>query len=234
MGASPESRRRGDLRERALSIPYGTATGILTVFTSVFVPSAVMSEVFNPAGTFGDRSVCSAYIEYLNRAEIGDFETCDGLARYLVGNRDAELMPFLLGLTELPDASAVVGPLAFTLIQTVYSDPIGAFTWSELAGRQAGFSFSRKGDFERAAVYAHLVGEIQRDAVVSVCASDAGCDEMVQIASVQELLGDEFSGLDTLRSDWTLHCLLLTDAFVIPLREVLASPAFGACIETEK
>ena len=113
----------------------------------------------------------------------------------------------------------------------MFVDALRSYLWSEVAVRRVSIKMASSGDLERAAFYSFLLSEIQRMAVRAMCSDDFDCDQFDETSmSVSEFVGDEFRSLEQSRADLLLLCLLKTDAYQTPIRNVLRSPRYMSCI----
>jgi hypothetical protein len=66
-----------------------------------------------------------------------------------------------------------------------------------------------------------------------MCRKDAECDTLPALTSIYDIVGIDFVGLNSARPRTMLYCLLKTDGFLLPVRDVLASSLFNECLSAQ-
>jgi hypothetical protein len=102
----------------------------------------------------------------------------------------------------------------------------------DVADREMYSDFILSGDQVRASFYSSILSDLKSQFVKEVCPSNKfDCQLIDRFFELDEIIGD--IGKDVLeeRSDIVLLCLLRTDAFSMPLRELIVTPAFKNCIQ---
>lgn len=210
---------------KGLAVKLGIA-----IFLALFVPQYLLGDVRNPPDLFGRSVVCNGYLEFLDGAEQISGESCHKIATYLIESREYGPTRFLSEFHTRTGPNSPYMSLMQAQLATVLGDPISAYTWADIADRDMYSQLIKSGDEERASLYSTLLSGIKIQAIHSLCEREGICEDVVQYLKPSYVLGSGFEHLDKVRSDVVLYCLLRTDGYQIPVREVLTSRAFKDCI----
>lgn len=206
----------------------------MCLFISGAMAHPVHAEIVNDNDVYSGFEVCDAYLDFLSsdgdfpKQNLGD---CHRLAAFLLEHHTPHVVDFIEELGEFSGEDSSLGAMARTFWSVMFVDALRSYLWSEVAVRRVSIKMASSGDLERAAFYSFLLSEIQRMAVQAMCSDDFDCDQFDEISmSVSEFVGDEFRSLEQSRADLLLLCLLKTDAYQTPIRNVLRSPRYMSCI----
>ena len=195
--------------------------------------SHAWAEIENAKDIYEESRVCDTYLRFLDdmrsRPE-SRLDDCHDLAAFLIQNDTPEIRSFLRELMKFVSEGSTFGAMASTSWTVIHGDPLQSYISSEVAGRRISVRMASSGDLERAVLYSHILSEIQRMAVQSLCVNDAECSKLGALNTTSEIIGEEFKFFDKSRADVLLICLLKVDAFLVPIRNVMRSPKYMGCV----
>lgn len=139
-------------------------------------------------------------------------------------------MDFLQKAQSFSRLESTFGSMAATMQSTVRGDAKKSYSLAGVSSSRVAIKLTGSGDLERAVLYNYLLSEIQRLAVVSMCQEELACEGLAPHLSITESMGRSYAELDSERPDIVLLCLLRTDGFLVPVRRVLDSKIFNACV----
>jgi hypothetical protein len=195
--------------------------------------SHAWAEIDNAKDIYEESRVCDTYLGFLgdmrSRPE-SRLDDCHDLATFLIQNDTPEIRSFLRKLMEFVTEGSTFGAMASTSWAVIHGDPLQSYISSEVAGRRISIRMASSGDLERAVLYSHILSEVQRMAVQSICINDAECSKLIALNTTSEIIGEEFKLFDESRADILLICLLKVDAFLVPIKNVMRSPKYMVCV----
>lgn len=208
-----------------------SALKLMALLSFVFQSSAAFAEVRNEADVFVRQRSCGAYENFLNGKPTGSVEECHELERFIIEHDGPEITSYLRKLSSAAGAETSLGAAASALFATVYGEKLQAFNFSESAKRRMTIMLTTSGDVERATVYSHFFYDLQVQFLRDLCSGDRPCEIENSLSKIQDLLGADFEFLSHHRADRVLICLLKTDAFTVPIRDVLNSTKYLQCLK---
>ncbi len=206
-------------------------TRYLTAMAALLLPCTLCAEVRNKTDTFERSEVCESYIELLEGVTPRTDDSCHLVANYLIEAKDYGATKFFRDFEKrTPNEN---GLLFMMRAQSaiVFGDAARAYFWADIADRQVFSDMLSAADEERASLYSSLLSGVKVQALKSVCTKD-DCSVLDRYIEPSEVLGNGFVYLDDIRNDFVLYCLLRTDGYLLPIRDVLLSPAFSSCLKT--
>ncbi|WP_227268742.1 hypothetical protein [Roseobacter weihaiensis] len=199
---------------------------------SLLSPSNLAAEINNSRDIFQNSNVCSSYRSFLAKEDHDDSVICDAFTELLLSNSELGVSQFLRAVISDFEPTSAISFLAKGQLALVRGLPAEAFIWWDIADRELFHDLASSHDFERAITYSALLSGLKVSIIKSWCAAEtAACSELRPYTSLIETLGPVAEGLDNYRSDFLLLCLIKTDSYRIPIREVLSSEAYLACVE---
>lgn len=190
------------------------------------------AEVTNERNAFEFVTNCQAYQDFLAEKQITNRSDCNDWVLFLFDEKESKSHVFLRNVTEAVDPQSTYRFIAEVVAASQLGREQRTFLWAELASLNTAVAFSASVDQERIATYGTIFSELKLRAVRDICFGKSNCDEIEIDRSFEEILGRGFSNLDDTKPDVLLFCLLKTDGYLVPIRQVLGSAAFRSCIST--
>lgn len=194
-------------------------------------PKKSFAEVRNDSRTFNQRETCGEYYLYLRDEDLEASDNCKSTTNFLIDSADLEFLDFIETYLKFDGLSNSLKFLLNGQKAAILADPMAAYAWMDVADRQLYKELYQAGDAERANLYAVLVSEVKLSAFQLVCEkADTRCAEIRKYQEIRNIVGSEYSYLDDVRADFVNYCLLKSDNFSIPIRQVLSSTKFILCV----
>ena len=195
-----------------------------------FVPSVLLAEVNNTPGRFDEITPCPAYFDFLDGGDPDKIDGCHSIAKFIIQAKDLSPTEFMKEYQNNTKNNTALRYLVNTQQAVIYGYAQRAYLLADLADRQIFYDLTRAHDDERAALYSSLLSGVKAQAIRTVCPVEAECSEMTRFLEPSKIVGSAFSHLDDFQSHWIIYCLLRTDGYEVPIREVLSSQAFPECL----
>lgn len=194
------------------------------------------SQVQNSRDPFSSVISCRDYQLLLKGEQQGDgvAGSCHPLEAFVVLQRDADFRSYLRAILSRASSDSTLHSIARTVERVMLGDEVGAYRAAEIAGMRVSVRLSQSFDEERAVLYSSLLSGVQSLAAEAMCSDSYDCNNLTVARKTSEILGPEFSGLDSLRPDQIIVCLLRSDAYTLPIRDVASSKFFNNCITSHK
>ncbi|MEM9360327.1 MAG: hypothetical protein AAGB04_29455 [Pseudomonadota bacterium] len=194
--------------------------------------TVAIGDVTNESDVFEGRPICAEYQNYLG-LEGGSQDTeCSELEIFVSNSGNSGILEFLNAYIDNANKNSSLFLLANAQKSIVWGDYPAAFVWMDVADRQVYSDLILSGDQVRASFYSSLLSDLKSQFVKEVCSGDQiDCQLIDRYFELDEIIGDIGKDVLEKRSDIVLLCLLRTDAFSIPLRELILTPTFKNCIQ---
>jgi len=187
--------------------------------------------VRNVESVFQRISPCSEYESLLNGEASAPSPDCHAIENFIISGSELNVRHLLERMEGQVSPDSSLGSLVGLLLATLSRDPVAIYNSANLASGRMALQLAASGDLERAAVYSNLSEDIRLQSVVKLCRGNTLCDDLMGISSMSRTLGEEFAYLDGISPDGTSYCLLRSDGYTVPIRNVIQSKYFNKCIE---
>lgn len=192
-----------------------------------------IEQIFNRQNIFKQMEECDAHTEFLRGQNAATPESCHLIATFQIENQHLNDTIFLLKFYKAAGQGSALGALALATQAAVSKvEPIYIYSYADLADQRISISLAESFDIERAALYTLLLSDVKRIALLSLCDKTAKCNRLRAHLPIGENFGDKFSFIEEVDPSFTLNCLLRSDSFLIPVRDVLSSFKFKECLTT--
>lgn len=188
------------------------------------------AEITNPDSMFKADWTCERYDSFLNEKISGDLQDCHTYARFLVENQILKEVNLLHAFRRLAGPKTKIGTTITTMLMVSSGQQYKAALAAEVAQRNMIFMMGSSGDRERGELYGEVLYRLGNAAQNETCLRVGKCIPQNTVHSIQSLMGNRFAYLDDVDPSSTLMCLLSVDAFLVPVRQVLASKRFNNCL----
>lgn len=229
-------RRRSSAVAQTNSVGRKTMRFLRTVvffLATQIMPQPSEAQVVNDGKIFPREQLCAGYLEFLSNEEIKDFGDCRQPARFVIGSSEMPIDEFLESLSELAGERSNLGLMAKALMEGHGTQPQDVFRQAAAASQAAAISMGAAHDFERATLYAYLFQYLQSSVAMQLCRPDLSCGGLRPQTNIGGLMGYFFIELDQKPVKRVAQCLLRTDGYLVPIREVLDSDRFRECVGLE-
>lgn len=208
-------------------------TIVAIVLLAWYGPAPAAADVRNETGRFDTIVPCEAYLAFLRFDESTGFATnCHRHESFIITEGETKsAAQFLERLKAEYGADSYMGKMADVHLAMLYGDPKKTYELAASASLLMVYSMTRAADAERAFYYGRLLQGIQRLSLKEICVVGDSCQGFPEELLISDVLGPQFQEFDGIRKDIALYCSLRSDAFVVPIREVVGSAAFGGCVE---
>lgn len=194
------------------------------------IAQPILDRPFNRPNLFENLEVCDAYRSFLNENSGPSFADCHPLARLLIENDDLEYQDYIDQLISVASDRSGLGlnaRLAKSLFSTDFVEVLNA---ANLASIRVSIGIASTTDADRSFVYLHLIREISNKAVIALCADPDECRRLRSGSILSDAYGEGVMRLNSIRPDVLFYCLLKTDAYLVPIEEVLTSQKYRSCL----
>ncbi|WP_170566043.1 hypothetical protein [Ruegeria atlantica] len=204
---------------------------IAGLLLSLFPLNSAAADVVNERNLFSEKSPCRAYSEFLEGNPSEEENGCHPISNFLISEANSSHLEFLQKYDEALADDTGLDFLVQAQTFIIRNEPVSAYFWLDISDRQHFSDMIVAGDVERAVFYAALISKAKADAVKSLCnANYMECERLAGYIEVDEVFSDLSPQHYSTKSDILLLCLLRSDAYVLPLKEVLKSARFNQCI----
>lgn len=208
---------------------------IAPAFSSVgatYAQSSTVGQIFNRQDLFAPQRFCPPYEKFLHFEPYKNSQNCRLLENFLLRNAHLSDADFLAAYSEVVSPTSTTGTLVALAQAFMQNDLMNIFNLSGLAGGRAAGMLANSLDIERAALYGSLSFELGSQAAILFCSAEFECGGVVSPFNPSRDFGSEFIELEVSEPNRVLICLLRMDAYVIPIRDLLSSARFRACINS--
>ncbi len=205
---------------------------ILLQLTLTMMATIAIGEVTNESDIFEGRPICAEYQSYLGLEEISQDTECTETQVFVSNSGNLGILDFLDAYVEKANKNSSLFLLANAQRLIVRGNYSAAFVWMGVADRHVYSDLILSGDQVRASFYSSILSDLKSQFVKEVCSGNQiDCELIDRYFDLDEIIVDIEEDVLEERSDIVLLCLLRTDAFSIPLRELIATPKFKNCIQ---
>lgn len=205
---------------------------ILLQLTLTLTATIAIGEVTNESDIFKDRPICAEYQIFLGLEGNSHDSVCSDTQAFIVSTENLNILELLAAYSETANKGSSLFLLANALEAIVRRNYSAAFMLLDVVDRGVYSDLILSGDRVRAAFYSSLLSDLKAQFVKEVCQENKfDCQLIDRHFELDEIIGDIDQSILEKRSDIVLLCLLRTDAYSIPLRELIATPKFKNCIK---
>jgi len=224
-GISPSRR---PLQKLCLRRPVGSLVFSIGWLLAIAVPSYSNSDRVQSIET------CGAYVQLLNGQPFTEpADECHDIASGLVSltKQGVSDQDFPSAYLELLDGSPTLSKLVSVLQSVDASNIETRFSTSADALVSIVYAMANSGDKDRATYYANVLTDIQRQAILELCAQPNGpCIDGPENWNLSLRLDDGQTQSIEINPTDLLFCTVRYDAYQLPLSEFLESNAVQRCL----
>jgi len=207
---------------------------LLLQLALTIIATTALSDVTNEGSIFEGRPICAKYQDFLGLEGDSQDTECTEVQVFVSNSGNMEILEFLNAYLEKANNKSSLFLLANSLKSIVWRDFSTAFVWMDVADRHVYSDFISSGDQVRASFYSSLLSDLKAQFVREICQDNQfNCQYIDRYFELDEIIGNIEKNTLAKRSDIVLLCLLRTDAFSIPLRELIVTPKFKKCIQLD-
>ncbi|GHB40367.1 hypothetical protein GCM10007094_32120 [Pseudovibrio japonicus] len=200
-------------------------------WTPAHASSQESEQIFNEQNLFDEQEKCNTHLEFLEGKDTALPEECHSIATFQIESHHLKDIDYLTRMYALAGEDTSLGALALAVQAAVLKvRPVLVYSHAEIADRRVSISMGQSSDIERAVLYSHLLSQVKRIALLSMCKKNANCELIPDFLTIQKSFGAEYSYVDELDPSFTLTCLLRLDSYLTPVRGVLSSIRFKECL----
>ncbi len=205
---------------------------IFLQLTLIIMATIAIGDVKNDSNVFEDRPICADYQNFLGLEVNPEDTECTETQVFIASTGNLGVLEFLEAYSEAANKGSTLFLLAKAQGAIIRRDYSAAFVLMDVADREVYADLVLSGDQVRASFYSSVLSHLKALFVKEICQeTHFDCERIDRYFELDEIIGN--IGKDVLeeRSDIVLLCLLRTDAFSIPLRELIVTPKFKNCIQ---
>ncbi|EEE38261.1 hypothetical protein RKLH11_2103 [Rhodobacteraceae bacterium KLH11] len=200
--------------------------------TLSIIATTALGDVINEGDVFAGRPICAEYQDFLGLEGNPQDSECTETQEFISNSANLEILDFLSEYLEKANEKSSLFLLANAQRAIVRGDYSAAFMWMDVADRQVYSDLILSGDQVRASFYSSVLSDLKSLFIKEVCQNNKfNCQLIDRYFELDEIIGDIKKNVLEERSDIVLLCLLRTDAFSMPLRQLIVTPKFENCIQ---
>lgn len=204
----------------------------LLQLTLTIMATIAAGDVTNESDVFESRPICAEYQIFLGLKGNPQDTECNDTQIFISSSRNLDILEFPRAYSEAANKGSTLFLLANAQEAIVRGDYSTAFVLMDAADRVVYSDLVLSGDQVRASFYSSVLSDLKSQFVKEVCPGNKfDCQLIDRYFELDEIIGDIGKDVLEQRSDIVLLCLLRTDAFSIPLRELIVTPTFKNCIQ---